>query len=311
MNKQTIIDLYNSKMPIDDIIKFTQMSEHDIRVILKDNKVDRCRDYSQELQDRIVYLYQNGMRTADIYSQLCVTDYRVHKTLTERNIPRIPQNHWHRQNHRNSHYFDVIDSDDKAYALGWMFSDGNVYSPKRTVSLAVQAGDSEIIEWFKQQLDYSGKIIWTHEKSQNSDYKSVCKISISDYNLATQLYHLGVVDNKSLVMKYPTCIPRELNYAFIRGIFDGNGSISLCGGMPRISIVGTNDICINIMRLLADNNCVGRQYKAGRETSNTYSVCFNGIANATAFANFVYRDNCMRLSRKYEKFKMVVQPLPA
>ena len=72
-----IIQMYKNKEPIDDIIKKYNTEEHFIREVLKDNSIDRKRtSFSDELHDRIVYLYQ---------VERCVYNYIEYQLLVSEN----------------------------------------------------------------------------------------------------------------------------------------------------------------------------------------------------------------------------------
>ena len=72
----------------------------------------------------------------------------------------------------NEDYFEKINTETKAYFLGWMVSDGNVY--KNNVVLACK--DVEILEMFKKDLNYEGKI-YKDKKRYVSYYYFFKKIS--------------------------------------------------------------------------------------------------------------------------------------
>jgi hypothetical protein len=46
----------------------------------------------------------------------------------------------------NENYFDVIDSHDKAYILGFLFADGCNNPKKYTISISLQEEDKDILE---------------------------------------------------------------------------------------------------------------------------------------------------------------------
>jgi intein/homing endonuclease len=59
---------------------------------------------------------------------------------------------------------------------------------------------------------------------------------------------MGMVPNKSLVLKFPD-IPKEMYRHFIRGYFDGDGSLCLHINkrgkfQPLLSITSTDDFCV-------------------------------------------------------------------
>ena len=73
----------------------------------------------------------------------------------------------------------------------------------------------------------------------------VC-LSQTSQKTVNDLKRLGCIENKSLVLTFPTYdqVPEELIYHFIRGYFDGDGSVSINSKnykYAHISIVGTEN----------------------------------------------------------------------
>ena len=53
-------------------------------------------------------------------------------------------------------YFDKIDSQNKAYILGFIYADGSIN--KGCLNITLSNKDVEILEFIKDELKYSGKI---------------------------------------------------------------------------------------------------------------------------------------------------------
>lgn len=57
-----------------------------------------------------------------------------------------------RKYYYNEQYFKEIDTADKAYFLGWFYSDGNNYSPSWRSSIKIQENDKYILEIFSNYI---------------------------------------------------------------------------------------------------------------------------------------------------------------
>ena len=73
----------------------------------------------------------------------------------------------------NENYFNVIDTPNKAYVLGWIVSDGYVSKNKLVFGLK----DLEILEFIKKELDSNHKI------SESSVYDKRTKKTYKQYRL--------------------------------------------------------------------------------------------------------------------------------
>lgn len=121
-----------------------------------------------------------------------------------------------------SNYFHTIDSYDKAYWLGLLFADGNVY--KRSdrpngyrIQLKLKEEDSYLIDRFRETLECHINV--RHEEDG-------ARLIFTNKEMGKDLIDLGCVPRKSLVVKFPN-IPDKYKWSFVRGYFDGNGSFLL------------------------------------------------------------------------------------
>jgi intein-encoded DNA endonuclease-like protein len=121
----------------------------------------------------------------------------------------------------DENYFEIIDTEAKAYILGLMITDGNVcyYGDGYRIRLQLKYEDSYILEFFKNQIHCSNKLIV--DKRDGS-----IAFSIKSEKMFYDLSKYGVVPNKTLNNYVPPNIHPMLMPHLIRGIFDGDGWIS-------------------------------------------------------------------------------------
>lgn len=114
-------------------------------------------------------------------------------------------------------FFERIDTPNKAYLLGFIMADGNIY--RTTLTIRLKKDDLAHLEKIKTLLHFTGPI------KPDNDGKSV-SLRISSLKICQDLEALKCTSNKSLTLEYPE-IPDYLEPHFIRGYFDGDGSISI------------------------------------------------------------------------------------
>ena len=102
-----------------------------------------------------------------------------------------------------------------AYIFGWFCSDGYVSSKNNCSGFHINEKDIHILKKIKKYL-----------KSSHPIMKDKDGINFRIYNkvLHSSLVELGCIPNKSAILKFPK-IPDEHSKHFIRGYFDGDGSI--------------------------------------------------------------------------------------
>lgn len=206
----------------------------------------------------------------------------------------------------NSHFFDIIDNEEKAYWLGFMYADGYIQSQRqgynKRVGITLEHSDIGHLEKFKNSLKCDAPIHTYVSSYGYSDNTKYSRIIISDPLLAKGLINAGCVEHKTDVIKFPSekILPSHLTKHFIRGYFDGDGSIYYCGGQYFIKICGTDDILDGIMNDLLKNNVITRTYpkykrKEGQIVSN---IGFGGNRLTQKFVHYIQDEATVWLERK-------------
>lgn len=143
----------------------------------------------------------------------------------------------------NEHVFDFIDSEEKAYWLGFIFADGYIYSAplkegKTRVDynfeLCSSDKDKGHMEKFNKFIDRNKEVKVT--KSDKLGHFR-CRVCLSSKHLWNTLNYLGCTPNKSLTLSFPKLsVFRDASLIrhFIRGYFDGDGCIT-CSNMQHTS----------------------------------------------------------------------------
>lgn len=208
----------------------------------------------------------------------------------------------------NNTYFKEIDSIDKAYFLGLSFSDGNIYSTpdnRKRFQIALKEEDAYIIELFKNYLDYPGKLYKD---------KNCYKLIITSSEIFDDLEKLGCIERKSLKIRYPLSIPKNLQNHFIRGFFDGNGGISIDNTSKslkgNISFSSTEEF-LDVLRDIFQNLGIKcskfyKRYKQNEISAGSMHIYFSKNKN-NIFYTYLY-ENCenLYLKRKKEKFELIL-----
>ena len=228
---------------------------------------------------------------ADMLSISVTTVHRYCKKL-ELNIP----------NHHNSlkfdnTIFDTIDTEDKAYWLGFLYADGNVSSKSNSVTISLAKKDYDHLRKFNTFIKNNGK---TYE-GNCGNYEHTT-ISICNKHLKERLIELGCKPKKSLTLKFPDLSifkDNDLVYAFIRGYVDGDGCLTFSrNGRLSIQILGTKEFLEGIQAVFPGYLNL---YKVKRLKSNTWTLNNCGD-KADYVATKLYKEAKIYLERKYNRF---------
>jgi hypothetical protein len=117
------------------------------------------------------------------------------------------------------HFFQIIDTNEKAYWLGFLAADGTVYIGGRqhAVRLDLQPRDLHWLERYRDTIA-PGAAITRH------GHRSV-SVSIGSQEIVHDLVRLGITPRKSNTLAWPH-IPEPFVVPFLLGYFDGDGSFT-------------------------------------------------------------------------------------
>nr|DAV88771.1 MAG TPA: LAGLIDADG-like domain [Caudoviricetes sp.] len=200
-------------------------------------------------------------------------------------------------NYRDPYYFDNINSEAKAYILGFIAADGHVSDKEIKISLSIK--DIDILYKIKSEIGFNNKI--------RIDDK-FCHIGFGISEMINSLRKLGLKRNKTVDFKFPK-INDEFIIPFIRGYFDGDGSFSEYksnDGYTRycFSFCGTQSF-LNDLRDVLSNfqiKTFDKMYKRFDTENCCYSLNGAGKENILRFLNLIYSDSSICLDRKYNKW---------
>ncbi|MFX1567243.1 MAG: LAGLIDADG family homing endonuclease [Promethearchaeota archaeon] len=120
-------------------------------------------------------------------------------------------------------YFEVINSKEKAYWLGFIYADGGITVDKRGIDryrfkIEINKKDEYLIETFCKTIRFEKKY-----KSYHKDSNTV-RIRLGNKKLLSDLISKGVCLRKSKVIELPKLNTRAFYLAFLLGYFDGDGT---------------------------------------------------------------------------------------
>lgn len=200
--------------------------------------------------------------------------------------------------------YDFKWSPEMAYFIGWIASDGNLYHGKTsyTIRIALKSDDIEILHLLKRELGM-GRVSCSKRQIGEST-KEYALLAIHNKSLYNKLLEIGLTPNKSKILKWPR-IPKEYYRDFIRGVFDGDGSISFNkandykGSWRAVFYSASKDFIYELKNILESEAGITSQNLS--KSSPCYAYKF-GKFDTVKLANYMYYDNCIKLERKYNKF---------
>lgn len=166
----------------------------------------------------------------DLAIKYNVEVHNIYKILDEYGIERRSG----KRSSCNEHYFDSIDTPNKAYILGFITADGGItgkyYS---TLGIEVHEKDRQVLDFISKEINPTATISLVIGEKKNN-----YKVSFTSKYMCDTLSNYGIIPNKSQNMPpVPTdLIPKNLLKFYFRGLIDGdgcvleNGTISIYSG---------------------------------------------------------------------------------
>lgn len=232
-----------------------------------------------------------------------------HTYLTIRKEYNLPRKINKRKSYNtiDNNYFSIIDSEEKAYWLGFLYADGCVYRQGEyyTVILVLSSVDKNHMYKFQKSINTSYKIREYVSKEQTS----YCRIECCSKQMFTDLINLGCIEKKTLKLKFPTTeqVPDNLINHFMRGYFDGDGTINSHKevgnkrNQVRFQVLGTEHFVRGYVNKLPLDKTVKENITL-QSTKNIKTVQIGGNIQSKKIFDYLYKDATIYLDRKHEKY---------
>ena len=203
----------------------------------------------------------------------------------------------------NDTYFDNIDTEEKAYFLGFLYADGS--NDGYRTYLKLKEEDKEILEKLQILIKSENPIKKVVEQYKNQDYISY-KLVLNSKKLCESLEKVGCVKNKTFKLTYPHFINKDLQRHFIRGYFDGDGCISYSSNFRSVVIAGNKTFVEDLQKILIHDLNLSKT-KIRIQENNFSRLEYSGWRNCFKLRDYLYIDSTIYLDRKFQKFKNLNQ----
>ena len=266
----------------------------------------KLKELTKEQELEIIQKRNSGEKRKDIIKEYGISDRHYQNVIIENGgelNKRICKYDF------NENYFENIDTEDKAYFLGFIVADGCLRDEGSTryMKLKLKIDDYKILEKMIEYTSYSGNVYY-HKNGK------FCELTLSGEKIVNDLKNLGIIQNKTMVVKYPK-ISSNLERHFMRGFFDGDGCISIHKkreGSRDTSDRGQANICSGSREFIEKyvdrlNIIAGITKNKIRTPKGTYNVIdWGSFLDIERFYNLFYKDATVYLERKKKTFDKAI-----
>lgn len=203
----------------------------------------------------------------------------------------------------NDKFFEEIKTEESAYFLGFLYADGYIDEKRYQVELSLSAKDREILETLNKFVNLEKQLTFKkgkkHWKTGNLESDSF-RLYIKNKKIAKDLIRLGLRQCKSDNLQFPSIdqIPEIFIRHFLRGYFDGDGSISK--NQRCCYLISSKSFCEKAKEIL---NRYGIESKVAKNSNTDKIMNLRFLSNFyMKFLDFIYKDSTIYLERKYKHF---------
>lgn len=212
------------------------------------------------------------------------------------------------------HYFDEINTEEKAYWLGFLTADGwiskNDKSNVGVTGIELQYGDINHLKKFNKSIKGNYQITDRWRTCSISTYPNkknhMCIIRIFSLTMYNSLVEKGFTKDKS----YDCYIPhlrQDLVRHYMRGYFDGDGCFTFINKSLHINFVTASKMLNDdIIKILETENFNYTKSMFSTEFDTTmYKIHICTQEDQVRFLDWIYKDCSIYLDRKYKKYLKV------
>lgn len=279
----------------------------------------KFKEFTIEQRKEICRLYTEERKGASGIGKIFdCCDKTIKRILTEEGITLRSHRDSKKQYEYDETYFSQINTSDKAYWLGFLYADGYITKPKQgNPVLGICLAEPEPIEKFKKALK-SNLPVRSYKKVKGYSDKSIeYRIAFCSKQMVEDLEKWGCVERKTFKLKFPDFLTEDLVPHFIRGYFDGDGSVFLHitknNGKEYIMLgsqfSGIESFLKDMVKhfdFIEEDQCV---YQDKRKETDCWRIQLASNLRSLKLYHYMYK-NCPQdicLSRKREKFENFIK----
>ena len=201
--------------------------------------------------------------------------------------------------------YDHLD-ETKAYTLGWLWADGWLTERGRYWQLGIEVTDRSAVELIRKTLRSTHKI--TRREPRLDWHKPKYSFTASTRQLAKIL--------KKYNWKGRPNIPKDLVIAFVRGLFDGDGTVFIKqrpGRRPQLqsAFYGREEVIVWLKRELEKHEIVGSFSRIERRRGRVHYMLRFSVQASIRLYKLCWTTKGPYLKRKAAIFKKYLEDYAA
>ena len=259
---------------------------------------------TKEIERKMVLDYFDGISSRKLAKKY---GFKTGKTVTDiLSKNDISFRHPTKVTDYNTDCFREIDSNEKAYILGFLLTDGYVIKDYSGIGIQITETDGYVLEYMKPIFGNSCTIAHINcegkrKKGRNS--RDMTRLCVHNKTISHDLKKFGVIRNKTYDVVCPK-IDERYQAAFCRGIWDGDGTV----GIAKSNNIWCNFCTVSeemAYSFVKNMTCCPCRFSIDHPTKGCrifHIRVAGGNAETIKFLRWIYKDKgIFYLRRKYAK----------
>ena len=305
VSQDNVANEYGVSRPV--IIRICKENNIHTRSIQEANKTK----IPEEIEEKIIYNYcvlKKGLIPSG--QPYGVSQFIVERILKEHGIRKrtyAESKDMLRKYTVNDNYFKT-QTHNMAYIMGLIAADGNIAKRENRIEIYLNKKDIEILEKINKEIENS-RPVKTYKRSDGHD--DMAKIWTNSSTMKKDLAHYNIVPAKTFILKPPEFLDKQYAISYIRGYFDGDGSIFLSCNNPIWRIGSASKPILEWMRtyLAEEYGIINNKIYNEKNSMNNdfYILQYSSKDKLNKLYDALYAPGGLYLQRKYDRFTQLVK----
>lgn len=279
----------------------------------------RTKNFSEEIEKQAIYNYiekKQGLQTAG--KEFGISQHMMEKILKKYGIPKRTYTEAKQIGRKypcDDNFFKIQNAD-MSYILGFIAADGYISAKENCISIEIHQKDQEILSKIAEKTKITRPISTQCRKNGSQT------ATLRNWSLAWKqdLVHYGITNKKTFTLQPPELLLPKYRIDYIRGYFDGDGSISttiakngkgIIYNKNTFEISGASKAAIDWIRNELINHYHIILNKPGHYTTDSGVIMYKIITTNKTEIQKIYdlfynTESNLFLHRKKEKFETIL-----
>lgn len=266
---------------------------------------------SKDIEIKAIEAYKSGKSSIEVGKELGIVGKSVLNIVQRNGLETRTIQETNRVHKVREDIFDVVDTEEKAYWLGFITADGCITKTDKRSHLSIGLGLKDELHVRKLGeflIEGEPPVSIVDSRRYNKVHKSV-RLTAYSQHMVDRLIELGITPRKSLKESVCKEIPEVFMRHYWRGLIDGDGCIHksvLNIGTSSLILYGGPEIVGAFKHLVELKVGGNRKISVCGKKGGVNSYTLGVKADIVVMLEYLYKDSTIYLDRKKEKAETII-----